>query len=144
MKHLRLLMLLILAGCAGAPPDRAAGYPELGGAEADAKAGRYEQAIEAYRQTAEESRTEAAAEALFQSAYLLAYYRNPHRDYALARKAFERYISRYPHGPRLEEAKNWQVILGTILEQGANLARLNKTIEELKKIDISHEEKRDK
>jgi outer membrane protein assembly factor BamD (BamD/ComL family) len=144
MKHLRILMLLILAGCAGTPPDTEAGHPELRRAEAVAEAGRYDEAIEAYRKAAEQSQTEAAAEALFQSAYLLAYYRNPHRDYALARKAFEQYIALYPNGPRLEQAKNWRAVLGIILEQGANIARLNKTIEELKQIDIDHERKRDK
>ncbi len=142
MKNLPILMLLLLAGCAGAPPPDRADRPELRGAEAAAKAGRYDKAIEAYRKAAEGPQQEAAAEALFQAAYLLAYYRNPRRDYALAYKAFEQYIARYPKGPRLEQAKNWLVILGAILEQGADLARLKKTIEELKEIDISHEEKR--
>jgi TolA-binding protein len=144
VKHLRLLLLLILAGCAGGPADRTAQLPQLRRADAAAEAGRYAEAIEAYRQAVEESPTEAAAEALFQSAYLLAYYRNPRRDYALACKAFEQYIARYPKGRRLEEARNWRAILGTILEQGANIARLDRTIEELKKIDISHENKRNK
>jgi tetratricopeptide (TPR) repeat protein len=143
VRYLCVLMLLILAGCAGTPADRAARNPQLAAAEAAAQAGRYREAIEAYRQAAAGPEKDAAAEALFQAAYLLAYYENPRKDYAQSLQAFELYIRRYPAAAQHRQARNWRAILKTILDLQADIERLNHTIEELKKIDISHEEKRD-
>lgn len=142
MKYLCILMLLILAGCASTPADRGSQHPQLAAAAAAAQAGRYLEAIEAYRQAAAVPEKDAAAEALFQTAFLLAYYENPRRDYAMAQQAFDQYIRRYPAGALHRQARNWRAILKTILDQKADIERLHHTIEELKKIDISHEEKR--
>jgi len=146
VKHPGILLplLLALAGCAGgpAPGPEQRPHPELRQAEAAARAGRYREAIDAYRQAAEQGEEEVASAALFQAAYLLAYYENPRRDYAQALQGFERYLKRYPQGSLFRQARNWQAILRTILEQRAEVERLNAAIEELKKIDIKHEEKR--
>ncbi len=140
MKHLSLaLVLIIAAGCAtgpAAPTD-----PQLRKAVAAADAGHYTEAVATYRKAAVDTGPDAA-EALFQAAYLLAYFENPQKDYALALQGFEEYIKRYPKGPRIREARNWRFVLKGYLELKSDNTRLNQKIDQLKKIDILHEEKR--
>ncbi len=134
MKQLLLAapcVLLFLAACAGTQ----SGTPGMEKAAAAASAGHYGVAVETYRKEAAGAPSDAAGEALFQMAYFLAFYDNPQKDYALALQGFERYVKLYPRGPRIKDAKNWRATLSAMLD-------LQRKIDDLKQIDIRHEEKR--
>jgi outer membrane protein assembly factor BamD (BamD/ComL family) len=85
-----------------------------------------------------------AADALFEVAYLQTFYDNPQKDYVQALSGFEDFLKRYPDHAKAQDARNWRVILKTILDAGKENERLIKSIEELKKLDIRHEEQRGK
>jgi predicted small secreted protein len=60
---------------------------------------------------------------------------NPQRDYSQALHEFDEFIRLYPNDPRFQDAQNWRHALRILLD-------LNKSIQELKELDIQHEEKR--
>jgi len=84
----------------------------------------------------------AAGDALFQAACLAAWYDNPRKDYALALQSFEDFLKRYPDHAKAQDARNWLELLKSILEARKENERLNRSIEQLKKLDIRYEEKR--
>ena len=149
MKTVLLLALLAaLSGCLDWPPAVPPRGPEVSQADsaarpADAaanadKGNRYREAVTAQKKIAASSpQSDAAADALCNAGYLLAYYDNPRRDYAQALRTFEVFLRRFPRHPRAPEARNWRAILTAILE-------LQKNIEELRRIDVMHEKKRGK
>lgn len=99
---------------------------------------RYADAMSTYRSVIRNNpdpRTDA--EARFRLAYALSFYENPQPDYAKSIQEFEEFLRLYPEHEKAADAKNLRHILRT-------LERLNKNIEELKKLDIRHEEKRKK
>jgi TolA-binding protein len=138
-----LLTLFALAACV--PPAPKAPGPEADYQRAASliKEKRYQEAITAYRKIAAEAPSSpAAGDALFQAACLSAWYDNPRKDYAQALQAFEEFLTRYPLHARVQDARNWRDLLKTILEIKKENERLNRSIEQLKKLDIRHEERR--
>lgn len=104
---------------------------------------RYSEAAAAYRKVLRESPdSRAAADARFGLAVLLAYHDNPQRDYGQSLHEFEEFLRLSPEDKRAPEAQNWRQVLKALLEARKENERLNKNIEELKKLDIKHEEKR--
>jgi TolA-binding protein len=83
-----------------------------------------------------------AADALFELALVYAHHNNPQRDYTQATRAFSDFLRRYPDNRRADEARTWISVFKTIQELKKQNEHLNESIEELKKLDISHEEKR--
>ncbi len=99
---------------------------------------RYSDAVTAYRKALRDHPDSSwAADARYNLALALAYHDNPQKDYAQALQEFEEFLKLYPNHERALEAQNWRQVLKT-------LDRLNKSIEELKQLDIKHEEKREK
>lgn len=97
---------------------------------------RYADAVSAYRAVIRNNPDpQTDAEARFRLAYALAFYENPQLDYAKSIHEFEEFLRLYPEHEKASEAKNIVHILRTV-------ERLNKNIQELKKLDIRHEEKR--
>jgi tetratricopeptide (TPR) repeat protein len=76
-----------------------------------------------------------AADAQYGLAMIYVSAENPQRDYAQALHAFDEFVRLYPDDPRFQDAQNWRHALRTLLE-------LSRSIEELKELDIQHEEKR--
>jgi len=76
-----------------------------------------------------------AADAQFGLAAALAYYDNPQKDYSQSLREFEEFLRLYPEHAKVDEAQNWRQVLKT-------LDHFNKNIEQLKRLDIKHEEKR--
>jgi outer membrane protein assembly factor BamD (BamD/ComL family) len=144
MKNLFILALLLLvAGCAGAPAAKADHARSNQTAAAEALGKSYRDAMaKNQRIAAENPRSEAAAEARFQMAYILTLPDNPQRDYESALQAFDDYLRRYPRHPRFAEAQSWRAVLKAIVDLRAENVRLTKVIDQLKTIDIQHEEKR--
>jgi len=83
-----------------------------------------------------------AADALFEIALINVHIDNPKRDYVQASRMFAEFVKRYPDNRRADEARTWISVLKTVQELKKQNERLNESIEELKQLDIRHEEKR--
>jgi outer membrane protein assembly factor BamD (BamD/ComL family) len=106
---------------------------------------KYSEAIAAYDKIAKDSpRSELGARALYDAAFTHAFYDNPHKDYVQALQGFEEFLREYPNSEKANDAQNWRSILKTVLELKKENEHLTKNIEELKRIDIRHEERRRK
>ena len=139
-----LIVVILLSGCATTPLAT--------GPEADyqsaalfAKEKKYLKAIAAYRKIAGESpHSPLAADSLFEAAHLQAFYDNPQKDYAQALAGFDEFLKRFPKHVKARDAKNWRVVLKTIVDTKKENERLRQSIEQLNKLDIRHEERRRK
>lgn len=97
---------------------------------------KYGEAVSAYRRVIREHpHSWSSADARYGLATTLAYYENPQRDYAQALQEFDEFVRLYPDDARYREAQNWRHMLRALHD-------LRKSIEDLKKLDIRHEEKR--
>ena len=97
---------------------------------------KYHDAVARYRTVIRDNPDSSwAADAQFRLAAALAHYDNPQRDYSQALREFEEFLRLYPEHAKVNEAQNWLQVLKT-------LDHLNKNIEQLKRLDIKHEEKR--
>ncbi len=141
-----LIALIVFPGCIPPPPparDLTALEVEYQNAAALVKEKKYQEAIAAYRGIVTESpQSPDAAEALFETAYLYVYSDNPQKDYAQALAGFDDFLKRYPNHAKAQDARNWRVVLKMILDIRKENERLINNIEELKKLDIKHEERR--
>jgi outer membrane protein assembly factor BamD (BamD/ComL family) len=141
-KILVLIALIALGGCAAL---KVASEPEedFHAAAAAVKEKRYQEAITMFSNILIQApQSHAAANALFQIAYVQALYDNPRKDYAKALQNFDEFIKRYPGHAQLQDAENWRFVLRTMLDLKKENERLSRSIEQLKKLDIRHEEKR--
>ncbi len=143
-----LVMLAVPAGCVLQPhetPVLTGPEQEYQNAAALVKEKRYQEALAVYRGIWTNSpQSPMASDALFQTAYLLVFYDNPQKDYNQALSGFDEFLKRYPDHAKAEDARNWRIVLKTILDARKENERLTKKIEELKKLDIKHEERRGK
>jgi len=137
-----LLSTCCLSACAGilAGPDI-----ELENAGRFIKEKRYNEALATYGRIVKQSRTsERGANALFASASARAFYDNPQKDYVLALREFDEFLRLYPNNEKARDAQNWRYFLETLLELKKENERLTTNIEQLKELDIRHEERRRK
>ncbi len=147
-----LLSACCLGGCASmlariqsGPQGGHVQDAEFDRADGFIKEKRYNEAIEAYNKIAQESvGSERGARALYEAAFTHAFYDNPHKDYALALQGFDEFLRAYPDNERASDAQNWRSILKMVQELKKENEHLTKSIEELKRIDIRHEERRRK
>lgn len=104
---------------------------------------RYGEAVGAFSKIAKESAgTARGANALFSSASVRVFFDNPDKDYALSLQEFDEFLRLYPNDERAGDAQNWRHIVKTVLELKKENERLSKNIDQLKRIDIRHEERR--
>lgn len=97
---------------------------------------KYPEAVSAYRKIVlDHPDSSAAADAQYGLAMALADYANPQRDYTQALLEFDAFVRLYPDDARFRDAQNWRHVLKTLTD-------LNKSIEQLKRLDIRHEERR--
>lgn len=141
-KILVLIAIIALGGCASfkvtSAPDE-----DFQAAAAAVKDKRYQEAVTMFKNILVQSpQSDVAADAQFQIAYVQTLYDNPQKDYAKALQSFDEFIERYPGHAKLLDAENWRFILKTMLDLKKENDRLNRSIEQLKKLDIRHEEKR--
>lgn len=88
------------------------------------------------------SRRDAAAR--YSIAVILASHDNPQRNYAKALDAFNEFLKRYPDHERAPDAANWAAALRTLQEAKQENEQLKKNIEQLKRLDIRQEKKRER
>ncbi len=143
MKRLCCLLLTVwaLAACVSVP----AVHHDEGLLNADRlfQDKKYSDAAEAYDKIVKESpASERGARALYSLALVHANYDNPQKDYAQALQDFDDFLRLYPANEKALEAQNWKFILKTVLDLKKENGRLLQSINELKQIDIRHEERR--
>ncbi len=141
-KVIILLAVIWLSGCATTSvvngPER-----QFQDAAVSVKEKRYKEAVAAYKKImADSPDSPLAADALFQLALVYAHHDNPQRDYVQATRAFAEFVKRYPDNARAEEAQTWVSVLKAYQELKKKNESLGKSIEELKRLDIRHEQKR--
>ena len=142
-----LLTVILLSGCATTPQIPVATGPEVDyqNAAVFAKEKKYSDAIAAFRKIADEKpRSPFAADSLFEAAYLQAFYDNPQKDYAQALADFDEFLKRFPKHTKSREAKNWRMVLKTVVDAKKENEQLRESIEHLIQLDIRHEEQRRK
>ena len=140
-----LIMLVSFAVPAGCMKVVPLSGPELDyqNAAALVKEKKYYEALAEYRKIAAAlPQSTIAGDALFEAAYLQVFYDNPQRDYSLALSGFDEFLKLFPDHARAPDARNWHLALKTILDIKKENEHLNKNIEQLKKLDIRHEERR--
>jgi outer membrane protein assembly factor BamD (BamD/ComL family) len=144
-KFVLFTLLIALAGCIRV-------HNQITGPEADyqhasllAQEKKYGEAITTYNKIAADSpRSEIGADALFEAAYLSVLHDNPHKDYGQAIAGFDEFLKQYPDHPKARDALSWRGLLKSVLDSRKENEHLKQSIEELKKLDIRHEERRRK
>lgn len=142
-KALVLLAITYLTGCVATMnvptgPDK--GFQD---AAAFVKEKKYSEAIVAYKKIVAASPASAlAADSLFELAVIRTLHDNPQRDYVQAIHAFEEFIRQHPGHGRTPEAQSWIYALRQVLDLKKENEHLKKNIEQLKRLDIRHEERR--
>ena len=147
MNRIVLLFLCLSTGLAGcvhlsAPTMQ---VTELQNAENLFNQRKYNDAVNAYRKILTDSPTPApavAANAQYDIAFILAYYDNPQRNYAQAIQELDEFLRLYPTDSRVSEAQNLRFMLKAVLDMKKENEHLSKSIEQLKNLDIRHEERR--
>jgi len=95
--------------------------------------GNFEEAGKLYDKICTTSpKTEEAKTALFQSAYLNIYYKNPNANWSEALREFKSFVSLYPNDPRTGEAFSWMRILTVIKSFDAQFRSSSDQVERLK------------
>lgn len=134
---LALSSLLALSGCA------ALLNADIDKAESLFQQKKYAEALKSYKQVAARSlSSRQQAEARYSIALIEASYDNPQRSYSHALESFEEFLKLYPHHEKAAEAMTWKNTLKVLLDEKRECEQLKKNIDQLKKLDIRHEEKR--
>jgi outer membrane protein assembly factor BamD (BamD/ComL family) len=140
-----LFLLLLLTCCLPACAGFLAYDVDFENADRFFNEKKYSDAITAYDKIAKDSpRSERGSRALYDVAFTHAFYDNPHKDYAQALQEFDEFLRIYPNSERTRDAQNWRHVLRMVLELRKENEHLLQSINELKQIDIRHEERRRK
>ncbi len=138
-------LLLLLTCCLSACASLKADDVDFKNADRFFREKNYHEAIAVYDKISKDSpRSERGARALYDAAFTHAFYDNPHKDYVEALQGFDEFLRAYPKNEKASDAQNWRSILKMVLELKKENEHLATSIEQLKKIDIRHEEQRRK
>lgn len=138
-----ILVLFLAASCWGCSVHGFLNSSTFPDAEALVKEKKYQEALAVYERTAKQaSGTDRGGSALFSSAEIRVWYDNPNRDYTVSLQKFDEFLRQYPEHHKVREAQNWRHIIKTLLELKKENEQLIKNIEQLKRVDIRHEERR--
>ena len=128
-----LFFLLPLLSCAVLTGSR-----NISTADSFFKKKQYSNAAATYRKMLQEHPDSFyAADARYGLAVTLASFDNTQKDYTQALHEFEIFYKLYPNDRRVPEVQNWIAVLRTLND-------LSRSIEQLKRLDIRHEERRRK
>jgi TolA-binding protein len=129
-----------MSGCAGMQriPDTT-----LRQAESLEQKKKFKEAAELYEKVAaRDAGTDLGATALFSAGRVRSLQESPQKEYQRALQDFDEFVKTYPNSNRVGDALAWRALLRTILELKRENERLSTSIEELKRVDIQHEERR--
>jgi len=142
-KIIVLIAIILLSGCA---TGRVVTGPEqqFQAAEVCVKEKKFKEAAATFRKIAADAppASPLAADALFELALVHANHDNPQRDYVQAIQTFEQLIKRHPDYSKIPEAQIWISVLKTVQDLKKENEKLIESIEQLKRLDIRHEERR--
>ncbi len=142
-KGIVMLAMILLAGCASlgqSGPEK-----DFQDAAVSLKEKKYSTALASYQKILREvPNAELAKDAQFEIALIHTLPDNPQKDYGQAIHEFETILKLRPDDGRAWEARAWVAVLKTILDLKKENELLKKNIEELKQLDIRHEERRRK
>ncbi len=143
-----LAVLAMPAGCILPPMENGSSTgpeSEYNNALLRVKEKKYQEALVICRKIAAESpQSPVAADALYEAAYIQAFYDNAQKDYSQALSGFDEYLKRYPEHAKAQDARNWRGVLKMVIDMRKENEHLTKSIEQLRKLDIRHEERRGK
>jgi len=143
-KFILLLAILGMSGCATMGALKGPSK-DMDDAALLVREKKFPEAVAVYKKIQLESpRTPLAAEAMYEAALLHASADNPQRDYQQAIRLFEDFLKQYHGNKRAHEARTWISQLKTIQDLKKENERLKMDIEQLKQLDIRHEERRKK
>ena len=148
MKYRHLILLVVLAGglasCAHLQPQPVQDADtRLAGSLVQEK--KFKEAAELYEKVAARALgTALGAEALFSAARIRCQYDNPQKEYQHALQDLDEFLKTYPDSELAGDAQDRRSLIKTILELKKENERLSNSIEELKRVDIRHEEQRQK
>ncbi|HWR71658.1 MAG TPA: tetratricopeptide repeat protein [Nitrospirota bacterium] len=132
-----LASLLAFSGCAAMLSS------DLDKAESLYQQKKYAEALKSYKQVVAHSlSSRQQAEARYSIALIQASPDNPQKNYTHAMESFEEFVKLYPGHEKAGEALIWKNTLRVLLDEKRECEQLKKNIEQLKKLDIRHEEKR--
>ncbi len=146
MKCRYLILLVVLAGglasCARFQPVQDVDLKQAGALVQEKK---FKEAAELYESVATRSPgTALGAEALFSAARVRCQFDNPQKEYQHALQDLDEFLRIYPDNGLAGDAQDRRSLIRTILELKKENERLSNSIEELKRVDIRHEEQRRK
>ncbi len=145
MNYRCLILLLVLgagwfAGCARFQPVQDVDLRQAGALVQEKK---FKEAAELYEKVAAGSPgTALGAEALFSAARVRCQFDNPQKEYQHALQDLDEFLRTYPDSQLAGDAQDRRSLIRTILELKKENERLSNSIEELKRVDIRHEEQR--
>jgi outer membrane protein assembly factor BamD (BamD/ComL family) len=148
----RLILAIVLVpvlaagtGCVRytAQKDDSAVSAKVSDAQKLLRESKYANAIAEFRKIMQEHpNTEWAAKAKYGIAMASVSANNPQKDYAVAIAEFDEFLAQYPQDERIPEARSWRQALKVLLDTKKDNDRLNKSIEQLKQLDVRQEQKR--
>jgi outer membrane protein assembly factor BamD (BamD/ComL family) len=145
IKRPRILLVILLCGLSSCAGMQQMQDPELWKAESLEQEEKFKEAADAYEKLADQYLgTSRGEEALFSAGRVRSRHDNPQKEYQRALQDFDEFIKTYPNSDRAGDAQTWRSLIRTILELKKENERLSKSIEELKRVDIQHEERRRK
>lgn len=110
-----------------------------------ARENKFQEAAAVYQKIQMQSpQTPGAAEAEYEAALLHASPDNPQKDYAQATRLLENFLKQHPNNRRVHDARVWISLLKNIQDLKKENEHLSTNIEQLKQLDIRHEERRRK
>jgi len=128
---LSLLFLFTIISCAAIT-----GTQEISAADSLLRKKQYSKAAMSYREMLQQHPDSLyARDARYGLAMTLISFDNPQKDYYQALHEFEVFYKMYPNDRRLPEVENWIAALRALHDLSSN-------IEQLKRLDIRHEERR--
>lgn len=139
-----LCMIMTIAGCATLALQSGPGK-DYQDASVLLQEKKYVDALASFQKVLREAPdSDFAADARFDSALLHAMPDNPQKDYAQAIQLFEEFLKLHPEHIKAPSARAWVLVLRNALDLKKENEALKKNIEELKRLDIRHEERRRK
>jgi tetratricopeptide (TPR) repeat protein len=126
-----LASLVLFSSCA-----ILSGTRDIASADNYFKKKQFANAVSAYKKMLQDnSDSYYASDARYGLAMTLVAADNPQKDYTQALHEFEAFYKSYPEDWRAPEARNWIAVLKTLNDR-------SRSIEQLKRLDIRHEERR--
>ena len=144
MRRILLLICVVcLTGCFASSQGELSPETAYQRAEDAVQAKQYHEALDYYGKIVSQSPSSPlAADALYEMAVIHTLRDNSHRDFAQALRLFEDFVKKHPDHLKYREAQAWVYVLKYTLDLRRENEVLKKNIEQLKRLDIRHEERR--